>query len=130
MQRAGTTLNLTFSVPADAKNDDFDLNDAGRALRRATAAHPIWRQGHAHHMGTLTRWGAKDFREAAHVGDLTGLGQLASPTGELRDHAVLEGAQLVEIDRRLAELDPPRLRVTRFVNEVGDGFLLSRKAEG
>ncbi len=27
--RAGKTLNLTFYVPADAKDDDFDLNDAG-----------------------------------------------------------------------------------------------------
>ena len=42
------------------------------------------------------------------------------PLGEPLDDVVLELAQLVEIDLRLAELDAPRFRVPRFVDQLGD----------
>ncbi len=48
------------------------------------------------------------------------LDELPGAAGEPLDDVVLEGAQLVEIDARLAELDAPRLRVARFIHDLGD----------
>ena len=42
------------------------------------------------------------------------------PLGQPLDDVVLERAQLGEIDLRLAELDAPRLRVARLVEQLGD----------
>ena len=42
------------------------------------------------------------------------------PLGQPLDDGVLERAQLVEIDLRFAELDAPRFRVARLVDELGD----------
>jgi hypothetical protein len=57
---------------------------------------------------------------ALEVFDLAVLDQLAGAGGQPLDDVVLEGAELVEIDLRLGELDAPGLRVARFADEVGD----------
>src|SRR5437868_3455269 len=61
-----------------------------------------------------------DRREPAQIGDLPRLHQLPGAPGQPLDDAVLETAQLVEVDLRLAEVDAPALRVLRFVDELGD----------
>src|SRR5262249_27573417 len=57
---------------------------------------------------------------ALQIFDLAKLHQLAGAVGQPLDDVVLEGAQLVEIDLRLGELDAPRCRMTRFVDHLGD----------
>ena len=42
------------------------------------------------------------------------------PLGQLVDDPVLEGAQLVDVDLRLAELDAPVAGVLRLVEHLGD----------
>jgi hypothetical protein len=44
----------------------------------------------------------------------------ADAGGQLVDNALLEGAQRVEVDRRLAEGDPPLAGVPRLVHHLGD----------
>ncbi len=51
---------------------------------------------------------AGDGRPALHVGDLAQLGHLAGAAGQLLDHLVLVGAQLVEIDLRRRRTRCPR----------------------
>src|ERR1051325_4728047 len=52
--------------------------------------------------------------------DFAALRQQSGSTGEPLDDAVLERAQLVQIDRRLAEGHAPRVRVTGFAEQTGD----------
>ena len=59
-------------------------------------------------------------RRAAQVLDLARLGELSGAAGQPSDDVVLEGAQLVEIDLRLAELDAPCRGVPRLLDELGD----------
>ena len=61
-----------------------------------------------------------DRGEPAQVLHLPALGEQPGAVGEPRDDLVLECAQLVEIDRGLVERDPPRVRVARFGDELGD----------
>jgi hypothetical protein len=64
--------------------------------------------------------GVDDLGIALQVFHLPDLHQLAGAAGVLLDDVVLEGAQLGEIDRRLAEVHAPGLRVARFVDQLGD----------
>jgi len=43
----------------------------------------------------------------------------AGAAGQLLDHGVLEGPQLVDVHRRLAEGDAPLAGVTRLVHDLG-----------
>ena len=61
-----------------------------------------------------------DFGPALDVLHLAMLDQLAGSARQPLDDVVLEVAQLVEVDLRLAELDAPRLGVARFVDQLGD----------
>jgi len=59
----------------------------------------------------------RDLGPALEVLNLARLHQLAGPAGVLPDDAVLERAQLGQVELRLPEVDAPRLRLTRFVHE-------------
>ena len=48
------------------------------------------------------------------------LHELPGPAGQPADDRILEGAQLVQIDRRLAEFDAPRRRVPGLGDHLGD----------
>jgi hypothetical protein len=61
-----------------------------------------------------------DFGDTLDVLHLAELDQLSGAARQPLDDRVLEVAQLFEIDPRFTELDAPRLRVPRFVNQVGD----------
>src|SRR5262245_434528 len=64
--------------------------------------------------------GVDDLRPALEVLNLAVLDELSSAVRQALDDVVLEFAQLREIDLRLAELDAPRLRMPRLVDELGD----------
>src|SRR2546426_903363 len=61
-----------------------------------------------------------DLGQALQVLHLAKLDELSRAARQPLDDVVLEVAQLREIDPRLAELDTPRLRVARLVNQVRD----------
>ena len=75
---------------------------------------PAGRELHAQRVRVLDR------REPPQILHLPALGQQPGAAGQPRDDLILERAQLVEIDRRLAECDPPGVRVARFGDEFCD----------
>src|SRR5258708_40005867 len=62
--------------------------------------------------------GGGNLRVTVEITHLPVLHELTRAACEPLDDAVLEFAQLGEVDLRLAEIDPPRLRVTRLVQEL------------
>ena len=72
------------------------------------------------HLGDVQAGRPGQRRGASEVLDLACLDQLSGATGQAADDGVLEGAQLVEIDLRLAELHAPGGGMTRLFDEFGD----------
>jgi hypothetical protein len=68
----------------------------------------------------IERGVAGERRLALDVVDLALFGQLAESAGQLLHDAVLEPAQLVQIDLRIGIRDAPRRRVLRLGNQFGD----------
>jgi hypothetical protein len=59
-----------------------------------------------------------DLSQTLEIRDLAMFDELTGPARQPLDDVVLELAQFAEVDLRLAELDPPRLRVPRFVDQL------------
>src|SRR5438105_15445730 len=58
--------------------------------------------------------------ESLEILNLSRLDELPGTASQPLDDAVLEVTELGEVDLRFGELDAPRLRVTRFVDDLGD----------
>ncbi len=58
--------------------------------------------------------------ESLEILNLSRLDELPGTAGQSLDDAVLEVTELGEVDLRFGELDALRLRVTRFVDDLGD----------
>ena len=67
----------------------------------------------------LERVRAGEAGTTTHVGDLARLRQLPETPGHLGHDGILEGAQSVQIDHRLAERDPPLGGLFRLVEQLG-----------
>ncbi len=126
-----------------AADDEQRLRDVGQieragGIHHARIVHLQHRRHRRERSGRQNRvlerqrvLGPVDFLDAQRVRidnlgetlDVLNLAVLDELTGAARqplDDVVLELAELVEIDLRLAELDAPRLRVTRFVEHLRD----------
>ena len=84
---------------------------------RVLELHGLLAAGHELHAQVVR---VDDLGPALEVLDLAVLDELAGAARQPLDDVVLELAQLGEIDLRLAELDAPRLRVARLVDELRD----------
>jgi len=61
-----------------------------------------------------------EFAAALEVLDLSAFGEQTRPARQPFDDGLLERSQFRKIDRRVAEADAPRFRVTRFTQQVRD----------
>ena len=69
---------------------------------------------------TVRLWASTISAQPSDVLHLAMFDELPGAAGQPLDDVVLEGAELIEIDLRFAELDAPGLRVARFVDQLGD----------